>query len=55
MDGKYPAGEKDVAGQLGAIIRAVAALNRHLSPFHKKNLTNSFGRFKDTWSPEIAG
>lgn len=55
LDGKYPAGEKDVAGQLGAIVRDVAALNRHLSPFHKKNLTNSFGRFKDTWSPKIAG
>ncbi|WP_333928101.1 hypothetical protein [Bradyrhizobium sp. CCBAU 11361] len=54
LEGKYPAGEKDVAGQLWAIIRDVAALNRHLSPFHKKNLTNSFGR-KDTWSPKIAG
>jgi mannose-6-phosphate isomerase-like protein (cupin superfamily) len=55
LDGKYPAEDKDVSGQLGAIIRDVAALNRHLSPFHKKNLTHSFGRFNDTWSPKIAG
>jgi mannose-6-phosphate isomerase-like protein (cupin superfamily) len=55
LDGKYPAEDKDVSGQLGAIIRDVAALNRHLSPFHKKNLTNSFGCFNDTWSPKIAG
>lgn len=48
LDGKYLAGDKDVAGQLGAIIRDVAALNRHLSPFHKENLTSSFGRFRDT-------
>jgi mannose-6-phosphate isomerase-like protein (cupin superfamily)/uncharacterized protein related to proFAR isomerase len=55
LDGKYPAEDKDVARQLGAIIRDVAVLNRHLSPFHKENLTNSFGQFKDTWSPRIAG
>ncbi|WP_129274540.1 cupin domain-containing protein [Bradyrhizobium betae] len=55
LDGKYPADDKDVARQLGAIIRDVAVLNRHLSPFHKKNLTSSFGRFNDTWSPKIAG
>ncbi|WP_345778948.1 cupin domain-containing protein [Bradyrhizobium ontarionense] len=55
LDGKYPAEDKDVTGQLRAIIRDVAALNQHLSPFHKKNLTSSFGRFNDTWSPKIAG
>ena len=38
LDGKYPAEDKDVSGQLAAIIRDVAALNQHLSPFHKKNL-----------------
>ena len=55
LDGKYPAEDKNVAGQLAAIIRYLAALNQHLSPFHKKNLTSSFGRFNDTWSPKIAG
>ena len=54
-DGRYPAEDKGVAGPLGAIIRDVAALNQHLSPFHKKKLTSSFGRFNDTWSPKIAG
>ena len=34
--------------QIGAIIRDVAALNRHLSPLHKKNLANSFGQLKET-------
>ncbi|WP_346731643.1 cupin domain-containing protein [Bradyrhizobium sp. 145] len=55
LDGKYPADDKDVARQLGAIIRDVAALNRHLSPLHKKNLASSFGQLKETWSPKIAG
>lgn len=55
MDGTYPAEDKDITGQLAAIIRDVAELNQHLSPFRKKNLTNSFGRFNDTWSPKIVG
>lgn len=55
LDGKYPADGKDVPSQLSAIIRDVASLNQHLSPFHKKNLSASFGRFSDTWSPKIAG
>ena len=46
LDGKYPADDKDVARQLGAIIRDVAALNRHLSPLHKKNLASSFGQLR---------
>jgi len=55
LDGKYPAQEDGVPGQLAAIIRDVAALNKHISPVHKKNLTNAFQRFSDTWRPEIAG
>ena len=39
LDGKYPAGGKDVPSQLSAIIRDVAALNKHLSPIRKKNLS----------------
>lgn len=55
LDGKYPSAGKDVASQLKTIIRDVAALNRHLSPCHKKNLTSSFDGFRDTWSPKIVG
>jgi mannose-6-phosphate isomerase-like protein (cupin superfamily) len=42
LDGKYPAGGKDLASQLTAIIRDVAALNRHLSPLHKQNQSEVF-------------
>lgn len=55
LDGKYPAQEAGVPGQLAAIIRDVAALNNHLSPFHKKNLTSSFQHLSDKRTPEIAG
>ena len=55
FDGNYPAQEEGVPGQLAAILRDVATLNKHISPFHKKNLTSSFQRFSDTWSPKIAG
>jgi mannose-6-phosphate isomerase-like protein (cupin superfamily) len=41
LDGQYPAKGKDVPNQLSAILRDVAALNKHLSPIHKKNLTNA--------------
>lgn len=36
LDGRYPAQGPDVSSQLAAIIRDVAALNKHLSPFHKE-------------------
>ncbi len=55
LDGKYPAGGTDLPGQLSAIIRDVAQLNNHLSPFSKKNLTAAFEGFSDTWSPKVAG
>ena len=42
LDGKYPAKEKDVPSQLTAIIRDVAALNKHLSPIRKKSLSAAF-------------
>ena len=41
LDGKYPASGKDVPSQLTAIIRDVAALNKHLSPIRKKNLSTA--------------
>lgn len=42
LDGKYPASGKDVPSQLTAIIRDVAALNKHLSPIRKKRLSTAF-------------
>ena len=42
LDGKYPANGDDVPSQLAAIIRDVAALNNHLSPCRKKNLSTAF-------------
>ena len=42
LDGKYPANGTDVPSQLSAIIRDVAALNKHLSPIRKKNLSTAF-------------
>jgi mannose-6-phosphate isomerase-like protein (cupin superfamily) len=59
LDGKYPADGTDVPRQLATIIRDVAKLNRHISPFHKDNLTHAFGRFSerrfsDAWPPRLA-
>ncbi len=42
LDGQYPADGKDVLSQLTAILRDVAALNKHLSPIRKKNLSSVF-------------
>lgn len=42
LDGKYPAIGNDVPSQLTAIIRDVAALNKHLSPIRKKSLATAF-------------
>ena len=41
LDGKYPASGNDVPSQLTAIIRDVAALNKHLSTIPKKNLSSA--------------
>lgn len=54
LDGKYPALGKDVPSQLATIIRDVATLNRHISPFHKENLNTAFGRFSESWPPQVA-
>ncbi|MGJ3699555.1 cupin domain-containing protein [Variovorax sp. AFSI2.2] len=42
LDGKYPAPGNDVPSQLAAILRDVAALNKHLSTIPKKNLSTAF-------------
>ena len=42
LDGKYPADGNDVPSQLTAIIRDVAALNKHLSSIRKKSLAAAF-------------
>jgi hypothetical protein len=55
LDGKYPAGGKDLASQLGTIIRDVAALNNHLSPLHKKNLATVFNGLRAPSAPRVEG
>jgi mannose-6-phosphate isomerase-like protein (cupin superfamily) len=55
LDGKYPADSTKVPDQLAAIIRDVARLNNHLSPFSKKNLAASFARLSDPGAAAIAG
>lgn len=55
LDGDYPAQHSGLAGQLAAIVRDVAELNGHLSPFGKKSLDQAFETFDDAWSPRIAG
>ncbi len=55
LDGEYPTDDEGLAAQLAAIVRDVATLNGHLSPFGKKNLDLAFGTFEETWSPRIAG
>lgn len=42
LDGKYPATGNDVPSQLTAIVRDVAALNKHLSPIRKTSLSTAF-------------
>jgi mannose-6-phosphate isomerase-like protein (cupin superfamily) len=53
LDGHYPAASKDVSVQLAAIIRDLAQLNHHISPYHKKNLVRAFGDFSDLCSPRV--
>lgn len=55
LDGKYPANSATVPDQLSAIIRDVARLNNHLSPFSKKNLAASFARLSDPGAAMISG
>ena len=55
LDGKYPAEDAGVSTQLAAIIRDVARLNNHLSPFSKKNLGASFGHLADSRTSLVSG
>jgi mannose-6-phosphate isomerase-like protein (cupin superfamily) len=55
LDGEYPADSTELEHQIAAIVRDVANLNGHLSPFGKKGLDNAFASFSETWSPRIAG
>lgn len=55
LNGKYPTEDKSVQGQLAAIIRDVATLNHHISPFHKESLRTSFERVSGTSSTRISG
>jgi mannose-6-phosphate isomerase-like protein (cupin superfamily) len=56
LDGKYPANGMDVSSQLAAIIRDVAALNKHLSPFHKESPANpSFVLVPKPCTSKVAG
>lgn len=54
LDGKYPAQDAGVPTQLAAIIRDVARLNNHLSPFSKKNLAASFSQLSDSQTPLVS-
>ncbi|PYG27359.1 cupin domain-containing protein [Pelagimonas varians] len=55
LNEEYPTDEKGVEAQLTAILRDVADLNGHLSPFGKKGLDAAFDAFSETWSPRVAG
>ncbi|MEP2262038.1 MAG: cupin domain-containing protein [Paracoccaceae bacterium] len=55
LDGEYPASGTELDTQLATIVRDVANLNGHLSPFGKKGLDTAFASFSETWSPRIAG
>lgn len=55
LDGNYPAPAKDLATQLAAIIRDLAAFNKHISPNHKESFSHAFGRLTDPCTPRIAG
>lgn len=55
LDGEYPSNGTGLEAQLAAIVRDVANLNGHLSPFGKKRLEDAFASFSETWSPRIAG
>lgn len=55
LDGEYPAPATDLQSQLTAILRDVADLNGHISPFGKKGLDAAFGSFTDIWTPRVAG
>ena len=55
LDGSYPTDGEGLEAQLAAIVRDVAELNGHLSPFGKKNLDLAFDALDETGSPRVAG
>ncbi|OCX60915.1 cupin [Thioclava sp. SK-1] len=55
LDGDYPAQTKTLEAQLSAIVRDVAELNGHLSPFGKHALDEAFGSVTEAWAPRVAG
>ncbi len=55
LDGLYPASGADLGSQLRAIMKDVATANKHISPYSKKNLAQSFSAFEEAWSPRVAG
>ncbi|AOG04514.1 cupin domain-containing protein [Bosea sp. RAC05] len=55
LEGKYPAAGGSVPDQLAAIIRDVARLNNHLSPFSKKNLAASFAALPTAGDALVSG
>ncbi len=55
LDGNYPAISNDLCDQLAAIMKDVAEVNNHISPYMKKNLDQSFDSFQEVWSPKTVG
>ena len=55
LDGRYPAIANDLPGQLEAIIRDTADLNKHLSPIHKENLAKAFSDVSGLGVPKVTG
>lgn len=55
LDGEYPAEGTNLENQLRSILKDVASVNRHISPYGTKSLTQAFSSFTETWSPRIAG
>ena len=53
LDGKYPADGSDVPSQLGAIIRDLAALNKHLSSIRKRNLSTAFAGLRAPGASQV--
>lgn len=55
LDAEYPAEGAGLEAQLSAIVRDVAELNGHLSPYGKESLDAAFGAFREVWSPRVSG
>lgn len=55
VDGEYSDKVTGLEAQLSAIVRDVADINGHLSPFAKKSLDIAFGKFDERWSPRVVG